>query len=167
MRKIFSILVVSFFALAASAQVKFGYLSYDKAVKAMPGYAVMQSNLSSLRAQYEEETKRSEEEFNEKYELFLDGRSSLDKPILQKRQAELQELLTKNIAFKKEAERLLKQAEADMYAPLKDKLNAVLAKIGMERGYAFILNTDNDALPFVNLSYGEDVTTLVLDAIKE
>lgn len=127
----------------------------------------MQSNLSSLRAQYEEETKRSEEEFNEKYELFLDGRSSLDKPILQKRQAELQELLTKNIAFKKEAERLLKQAEADMYAPLKDKLNAVLAKIGMERGYAFILNTDNDALPFVNLSYGEDVTTLVLDAIKE
>ena len=64
-------------------------------------------------------------------------------------------------------ERLLKQAEADMYAPLKDKLNAVLAKIGMERGYAFILNTDNDALPFVNLSYGEDVTTLVLDAIKE
>lgn len=133
----------------------------------MPGYAVMQSNLSSLRAQYEEETKRSEEEFNEKYELFLDGRSSLDKPILQKRQAELQELLTKNIAFKKEAERLLKQAEADMYAPLKDKLNAVLAKIGMERGYAFILNTDNDALPFVNLSYGEDVTTLVLDAIKE
>lgn len=167
MRKIFSILVVSFFALAASAQVKFGYLSYDKAVKAMSGYAVMQSNLSSLRAQYEEETKRSEEEFNEKYELFLDGRSSLDKPILQKRQAELQELLTKNIAFKKEAERLLKQAEADMYAPLKDKLNAVLAKIGMERGYAFILNTDNDALPFVNLSYGEDVTTLVLDAIKE
>lgn len=167
MRKIFSLLVVSFFVLAASAQVKFGYLSYDKAVKAMPGYSVMQSNLSSLRAQYEEETKRSEEEFNEKYELFLDGRSSLDKPILQKRQAELQELLTKNIAFKKEAERLLKQAEADMYAPLKDKLNAVLAKIGMERGYAFILNTDNDALPFVNLSYGEDVTTLVLDAIKE
>lgn len=167
MRKIFSLLVVSFFVLAASAQVKFGYLSYDKAVKAMPGYVVMQSNLSSLRAQYEEETKRSEEEFNEKYELFLDGRSSLDKPILQKRQAELQELLTKNIAFKKEAERLLKQAEADMYAPLKDKLNAVLAKIGIERGYAFILNTDNDALPFVNLSYGEDVTTLVLDAIKE
>ena len=32
---------------------------------------------------------------------------------------------------------------------------------------AWVENTDNDALPFVNLSYGEDVTTLVLDAIKE
>lgn len=167
MRKIFFLLFVSLFSLAAGAQVKFGYLSYGKAVKAMPGYAVMRDNLSSLRKQYEEETKRSEEEFNEKYELFLDGRGSLDKPILQKRQAELQELLTKNIAFRKEAERLLKQAEADMYAPLKDKLNKVLAKIGMEKGYAFILNTDNDALPFVNLNYGEDVTTLVLDAINE
>lgn len=167
MRKILFLLLISLVTVTADAQIKFGYLSYGDIIEAMPDYAVMQNNLASLRAQYEGETKRAEEEFNEKYELFLEGRDNLDKPILQKRQAELQELINKNVAFKKEAERLLKQAEADMYAPLKKKLDEILARIGMERGYAFILNTDNDALPFVNSIFGEDVTTIVLDAINE
>lgn len=167
MRRLLSLLSVVFLALTAGAQARFGYLSYGDAIKAMPDYAVMQQNLATLRAQYEEETKRSEAEFNEKYELFLEGRGSLDRPILQKRQAELQEMLTKNISFKKEAERLLKQAEADMYAPLKKKLDGILDKIGTERGYAFILNTDGDALPFVNTVYGEDLTVPVLEAVRE
>ena len=167
MRKLLSLLSLMLFAMTAGAQVRFGYLSYDEAIKSMPDYTVMQNNLASLRSQYENETKRAEEEFNEKYELFLEGQSTLDRPILLKRQSELQEMLTKNISFKKEAERLLKQAEADMYAPLKKKLDDVLSKIGMERGYAFILNTDGDALPFVNQVYGEDITVLVLDAVSE
>lgn len=167
MRKLLSLLAVMLFTLTAGAQVKFGYLSYGDAIKAMPDYAVMQQNLATLRTQYEDETKRSEAEFNEKYELFLEGQGSLDRPILQKRQSELQEMLTKNISFKKEAERLLKQAEADMYAPLKKKLDDILNKIGLERGYAFILNTDGDALPFVSTVYGEDITALVLDVVRE
>ena len=87
----------------------------------------------------------------------------LDTPILRKRQSELQELLHKSVSFKREAERLLKQAEADMYAPLRKRLDDILRKIATERGYAFILNTDGDALPYVSSLYGEDITTLVRD----
>ncbi len=72
-------------------------------------------------AKYDEETKRVETEFNSKYEEFLDGQRSYAKTILEKRQAELRELMEKNIAFKAEAARLLKQAEDDAYAPLKGK----------------------------------------------
>ena len=146
-----------------AAQPKFGYLSYSKALEAMPDYAVAKKNLESLRAQYEAETKRSEDEFNAKYEDFLDVQKELDTPILRKRQSELQDLLHKSVSFKREAERLLKQAEADMYAPLRKKLDDILRKIATERGYAFILNTDGDALPYVSSLYGEDITTLVMD----
>ena len=41
--------------------------------------------------------------FNSKYEEFLDGQRSYAKSILEKRQAELRELMEKNIAFKAEA----------------------------------------------------------------
>ena len=146
-----------------AAQPKFGYLSYSKALEAMPDYAVAKKNLESLRAQYEAETKRSEEEFNEKYEEFLSVQQELDAPILRKRQAELQELLDKGVSFKAEAARLLAQAEADMYAPLRSELDALLAKLGRERGYAFILNADGNALPFVNMAYGEDITETVIN----
>ena len=69
------------------------------------------------------------------------------------------------MAFKAEAERLLKQAEADMYAPLKTQLNKALKRIGEEQGYLLILNSDNDNLPYVNEMIGEDITTLVKEAL--
>ena len=146
---------------AADAQVKFGYLSYSEAIKAMPGYADMQKSLAELKRQYANETKRSEEEFNQKYEAFLEGQKDFAPSILKKRQYELQELLNNSVSFKKEAARLLEQAEANMYAPLKKRLNEILRQVGRERGYAFILNTDNDAVPYIDTTSGEDISSLV------
>lgn len=80
---------------------------------------------------------------------------------MKKRQYELQELLNNSVSFKKEAARLLEKAEADMYAPLKKRLNEILRQIGRERGYAFILNTDNDAVPYIDTASGEDISALV------
>lgn len=147
-------------------QIKVGYLSYSEAIKALPDYAIMQKNLESLRKQYADETKRAENEFNAKYDEFLEGQKDFAPVILNKRQAELQELLNKNIAFKQEAARLLQQAEADMKAPLKTKLNSVLAKIARDRGLTMILNTDNDNLPFIDPALGEDINTFVQNVLK-
>lgn len=166
-KKLSLIVLVMAVALTAGAQIKFGYLSYDNALKSMPDYQVTSENIEKLRSQYSNETKRAENEFNEKYESFLEGQRDFAEPILKKRQAELQELLSKNEAFKKESDRLLRQAESDMYRPLFERLNAVLKRIGHERGYAFILNTDDNAVPFVNSVYGEDITTIVNDALRE
>ena len=80
--------------------------------------------------------------------------------------AMLQEILDKNVAFKKESLRLLKQSEDEAQAPLKDKLNAVLAKIGQERGFAFILNIDGNAAPWINTSMGVNITDAVIEALN-
>ena len=85
----------------------------------MPEYAIARTNLQDLRNKYDAETKRVEEEFNRKYEEFLEGQSDFAPTILQKRQTELQELLKKNVAFKAEIAKLLKQAEKEAYAPLR------------------------------------------------
>ena len=161
MKKLVLFLLLLLPAVAVDAQVKFGYLSYSEAIKAMPGYAGMQKSLAELKRQYANETKRSEDEFNQKYESFLEGQKDFAPSILKKRQYELQELLNNSVSFKKEAARLLEQAEADMYAPLKKRLNEILRQVGRERGYAFILNTDNDAVPYIDSASGEDISTLV------
>ena len=152
--------------MAAAQQVKFGYFSYEEAIKTMPEYVLVQENLNDLKSKYDQEMKRVEDEFNRKYEDFLDGRNDFAPTILQKRQTELQELLKKNVAFKAEAQRLLQQAEVDALAPLKKKLQGALDKIGAERGYAFILNTDGDACPYINPEMGEDVSLLVKEAVR-
>ena len=183
MKKNLLFLAFALFALSASAQqnpavgaqqattaaqpvLRFGYFSFEQVFHTMPGYAMAKHNMDELRGKYDEETKRVETEFNSKYEEFLDGQRSYAKSIFEKRQAELRELMEKNIAFKAEAARLLKKAEEEAYAPLKAKMNAALQQIGKENGFAFILNTDNNATPYLSAEMGVDITEALKEKIK-
>lgn len=132
----------------------------------MPEYSIAERNLAQLQNQFEEEMKRAEEEFNKKYEEFLEGMQTFAAPIRQKRQAELQEIMEKNLSFKQEAQRLLEAARRDAYLPLKEKLTTAVKTLGAERGYALILNTDNDACPYLDPATSEDVTPLLKEILK-
>lgn len=152
--------------IAATPTLRFGYFSFEQVFHTMPGYTIAKHNMDELRAKYDEETKRVETEFNSKYEEFLDGQRSYAKSILEKRQAELTELIEKNVAFKAEAARLLKQAEDEAYAPLKARVNEEAQKIGKQKGFAFIINTDNNATPYLSAEMGEDITALLKENLK-
>lgn len=170
MKRLASIILFMCVFLGVSAQenatLKFGFLSYEAALQSMPDYTLVQKNLADLKAQYQTEAKRVEDEFNRKYEEFLEGQREFPKTILQKRQSELQELMQKNIAFKQQSLDELAKAEQEAMAPLRIKLIEALGKIGHERGYAFIVDTDQKALPFINPAMGEDINQTVQDALK-
>ena len=151
------------FALGGQAQdslrvFSFGYLSYEVALEQMRDYTIVKERLATLRSQYEAEMKRVENEFNTKYEEFLEGQREFPKTILLKRQTELQELMTKNIAFKDESLRQLASAEEEMMAPLRERLSEVITQIAEERGYAFVINTDADTCPYINPAMGDDIS---------
>ena len=163
--------IFTMIALTVSAQevvsgFRFGYLSYEAALQAMPEYAVVQKKMADLRQQFQAETLRVEDEFNRKYEEFLEGQREFPKTILQKRQTELQELMERNIKFKENSQEELSNTEKSLMAPLKIRLIETIGKIGRDRGYAFIVDTDNQALPFINPAMGDDVTQLVQNALK-
>jgi outer membrane protein len=170
--KRFLVLLVAFVSIHAFAQdeatpsIKFGYLSYQAAIKSMADYSLVQQKLTDLKAQYQAEAMRVEDEFNRKYEEFLEGQREFPKSILQKRQTELQELMEKNIAFKNSSREQLAKEETEAFAPLYNKLNETLAKICAEKGYAFIIDTDIKAVPVVNPLMCEDINQVVQDALK-
>ena len=99
-KTILLLFAVVFAAMANAQELKFAYFSYDAALKSMPDYGLALVNVDKLRTQYDNEIKRAEKEFNAKYEDFLENQRSLAPAILDKRQAELQELLQKNLKFK-------------------------------------------------------------------
>lgn len=141
--------------------LRYGYISYNDVLQSMPEIEQAQKSLETLRSKYDVEMKRSEDEFNAKYEEFLEAQRDLVPSILRKRQAELQDMMDKNTAFRAEARRLLAQAESDAYAPLHAKLKAAIGEVAAEQGLAFVLNTDNNACPYINPAMGVDVTSLV------
>ena len=92
----------------------------------------------------------------------MEGQKDFPENILLKRQKELQQLMDESIKFKDEAKKLLTQSETELMAPLYDRLKSVLREVGIEHNYSFILNTDNNAYPFINTTgEGEDCTGIV------
>ena len=174
MKKTILFLLLTVVSLAVSAQdakesatLKFGYLSYDSVMVAMPDYADLMTSMAQLREQYEAEQKRVENDFNKKYEEFLDGQATFPKTILQKRQSELQEMLDRNIDFKKQSQKMLSDVEANLMNTIKTTINTAVSVVAQERGYAFVLNTDKEAVPFINPALGEDITEAVKALLNE
>ena len=169
MKRLASIILFIGVFLGISAQentFRFGYLSYEGAIQSMPDYAIVQKKMKTLQEQFQAETLRVEDEFNRKYEDFLEGQRDFPRTILQKRQTELQELMEKNIQFKEQGRQELADAEREALAPLRIRLIELLSTIGREKGFAFIYDTDTKALPFLNIDFGEDINQLVQDALK-
>ncbi|MCR5472123.1 MAG: OmpH family outer membrane protein [Prevotella sp.] len=165
MKKIL-LVIFACIAMAAQAQdnapaLKFGYLSYDLALKSMKEYATVQMRMDSLRSAFNAEMQRVEDEFNRKYEDFLDGQKDFPRTILLKRQTELQEMLQKNVAFKQQSVQEMKDTEAQLMAPLRIHLNEAIATIAREQGLALVINTDANACPFIEPAMGVDVNELV------
>ena len=169
--KRFLLVIFACIAMAAQAQdnapaLKFGYLSYDLAMKSMSEYATVQMRMDSLRSAFNAEMQRVEDEFNRKYEDFLDGQKDFPRTILLKRQTELQEMLQRNVAFKQQSVQEMKDTEAQLMAPLRIHLNEAIATIAHEQGLALVINTDANACPFIDPAMGVDVNETVVKKLN-
>ncbi len=149
-----------------STPLRYGYMSYDSVLHGMAEYAAVETSMTQLAEKYTAEQQRAENEFNLKYEEFLDSQRDMPQSILQKRQSELQELLDRNIAFKKESQKLLEKARTEAEAPLRQRIAEAMGNVGMERGLLFIVNTDSQPLAWTHPVLAVDVTSAVQAALR-
>lgn len=146
--------------------IRFGYLSYNDVLHAMPGYEQAERQVGELRAAYQKELTRSEEQFSKAYAEYVEGQHSFPENILLKRQKELQQLMDQAQQFKQEARQLLEENEKAVMQPLQERLDKAIHEVGMKHNLAFVVNTDNRAYPFINAGIGTDVTFDVLNLLK-
>lgn len=161
MKRLSFILLFLLSCVIGSAQIQFGYISYERILKELPEYAKTTQDLAALKAKYEEEAKKGEEEFQRKFVDFLQGQKDFPQAIMQKRQAELQTLMDNGVAFRMKSQELIAQVEKDMMQEACKRLNNALLEVGAEYGYGYILNTDGNNCPYINPAVGVDVTDIV------
>ena len=102
---------------APATLLRYGYVSYNDVLQSMPEIEQAQKSLETLRSKYDVEMKRSEDEFNAKYEEFLEAQRDLVPSILRKRQAELQDMMDKNTAFRAVCSHRLRAMPTRRYMP--------------------------------------------------
>ena len=81
-------------ATAAAPSHKFGYLSYNEVMLAMPEYTQAIKSLEELKNTYDQEMVRAEQDFTKKFTEFLDGQKSFPENIMLKRQKIMTESLS-------------------------------------------------------------------------
>lgn len=165
MKRVLFILLV-FVSMTAMAQSRFGYVSYRDIVKMLPEYSIVEAHLDELQVKYEAEIERSDREFNQKYIDFIEGQSQFPDNIRMKRHKELQELMEKSIAFKKEVNHAMREARAEMMKPLYEKVDEAVMTLCVEGDYDYILNTDERTYIAINPQRGEDVSEQIKQALK-
>ena len=153
--------------MQAQTTIKYGTIHYDSLLVGLPQYAQVQQRMEELHKKYESETAYNEQNFKRLFAEFLQGQKDFPQNILMKRQRDLQEQMEKSIAFRKEADALLRAAEADMMKPLLEMLDELIRNVGLERGYEMIINLDTPAYPFLHPSVAEDAMPYVKEKIAE
>ena len=147
-----------FITLSSAAQCRFGYVSYTEIVKSLPEYAIVESLLNELQSKYEAEMERSDREFNQKYTDFIEEQSQLPDNIRIKRHKELQELMEKSVAFKKEINHAMNEARTEIMGPLYEKVNEAVMAICISEDFDYVLNTDERVYIAINPKSGIDIT---------
>lgn len=139
-----------------------GQINSNVILPRMPQYLAMQESLKALKEQYEAEAKKSENDFQRKFEEFMQGQKDFPKTILDKRQNELQIMLETNAEFRIKAQKLLAEAERSMLADVKAELAEAVAIVAQENGVSIVYDLDGGGVPYIVQGLAADLTVAVM-----
>ncbi len=151
-------------AFAVNAQ-KFGHITSEQLLQAMPEYDSAQLKVQDLRAEYDLEIERIQVEINKKIEEFNQAETTMSELIREAKASEIQEMQVRVQNFAQTAQQDLQQQSMLMIQPVMDKARGAIEEVAKEHGllYVFDLSQGNpiytseeslDMLPLVRTKMG-------------
>ena len=137
---------------------KFAHFRSMDIILVMPEYAKAQTDIQAMQKTYEDEIKRTSDEFNKKFAEFQQEQKNLPQNILERRQKELQDLNDKGLQFQQDAQQQLQKAYADMMEPIYKKLEDTVKAVGKAGAYTFVFDLNRTDIPYINEAESKDIT---------
>ena len=162
-RMILAVAILSM-AFVLHAQ-KFGHVTSELLLQAMPEYDSAQVKLQELQKYYELEIERIQVEINKKIEEFNQGESDMSDLIKEAKASEIQELQMRLQNYSQTAQQDLQQQGMMVIQPVMDKARTAIDEVAKENGllYVFDLSQGNpiytseeslDMIPLVKAKLG-------------
>jgi outer membrane protein len=147
----------------AAQTLKFGHITSNEIIMAMPEFTKAQTDLQALEKKYTDEIKRTNEEFNKKYQEFQQAmaKDSLPQNIAERRQKELQDMMQRSEQFQQEAAQNMQKAQTELMAPISKKVEDAIKAVGEAENMVYIFDLARTSIPFVNEKLSVNVTPLV------
>ena len=162
-RMILAVAILSM-AFVLHAQ-KFGHVTSELLLQAMPEYDSAQVKVQNLRQQYELEIEKIQVEINKKIEEFNQNEATMSNLIKEAKASEIQEMQMRLQNFSQTAQQDLQQQSMVFIQPVMDKARGAIDAVAKEHGliYVFDLSQGNpvytsdeslDMLPLIKAKLG-------------
>ena len=159
LKKIFLLLMLVL-PMSVFAQ-KFGHIKTQEILTVMPEYTKAQTDIDTMRQQYENEFKIVQEDFQKKFTAFQQEQANLPKNILERRQNELEQLNQRAMQMRQDAQQELEKSWFEMLEPIAKKIDDAIKAVGQEGGYVYIFDLNSTQIPFISDTHSTDVTSTV------
>jgi outer membrane protein len=162
LKKIAFAIALFMLPLGVSAQsYKFGHINAQEVITTMPEFIKAQSDLQVLQKKYSDDLKRTQDEFNKKYQEFMQQKDSLPQAIAERRQKELEDMAQRQQQFQTDAEQGMQKSQNEMLTPIYQKLDAAIKAVGQESGVIYVFDLARTQIPYVNETQSVNLTAKV------
>ena len=122
---------------------KTAHVDVSEIVSKMPAMLDAQKQMEKLRMTYETEFKTMVEEFQNKVKKYEQESVTIkDAAIIDTRSKEIQEMEKRIMDYRDNAQRELQQKESDIRNPIWNKVKASIQKVGKEKGYQYVIDSE-------------------------
>ncbi len=151
--------VLVMFGYSASAQgLKIGYTNADYILSKLPEAKQIESDLKTHQEQLGSQLKSKQEEFERKYQYFMETQNTMTEVVRNDAQQELQTMQASIQKFAGEAEQSIKNKQLQLLSPIYEKIDSTIKVVAKEHGFSHVFN--NGALLYA--SKENDISDLVL-----
>lgn len=167
MKKVFTIvLLAAGFMLAATsvnAQQKFGFISVQELVQAMPEYKKADTSLSDYQNALNQQYSERVQEFNEKDSLLSSkDTTKFTRAQLEVKRQELGRIYLELQQWNQKAQQMYQAKEEETMKPILDKARKAIADVAKENNYVYVFPKEqllvsppaDDILPLVKKKLG-------------
>ncbi len=148
----FLALVMVLFATQSFAQTKLGHINMQELINLMPERDSAVIKLENYAKELDETMQGMQQEFNTKYQTYQQKSATWTAAILEAKTKELQEMQDRLQMFQQNAQQEMGQLQQTLYAPVFDKANKAIEKIGTDGGFTYIIDLSAGAVIFKGAS---------------
>ncbi|TVR40655.1 MAG: OmpH family outer membrane protein [Bacteroidia bacterium] len=145
--------------LHAQGNYKFGHINTNELLRLMPGREQAMADLERYTRELEETFVAMQQEFQTKYQDYLENQENFSQLVRQSRERELQSLNERIMEFQESAQEDLLAQEERLLSPIIEKARNAIQKVGREHGFTYIFDTSGGSMVF--WENGEDIMPLV------
>lgn len=166
MKKVVLLLIaIISLGVTASAQ-KFGHVSTDDIIQAMPETKAAQTTLETEGKKLEDQLQSMGMEYQSKMQAYQENVQLADAApekwsaaLRADKEQEIMQLQERIQRFQENAQASIQQKRSELFQPIMDKLDAAIKKVATAGGYVYVMDKAN--VLFINESISVDLTNEV------